>query len=79
VSETTTPGDEPPDDDDFPRPELEDYGKARYDEEKGGPKAVVREARRILREVVRSERRAELEAKPKPKKWERRKADRDKR
>ncbi len=75
---TTTSGDGPSDDDEFPPSELEDYGKARY-EEVQGPKAVVREARRILRAVVRSERPAEREAAPKPQKWERRKAERDKR
>ena len=78
MSGTTTSGDDPSDDDDFPQPALADYGKARY-EEIEGPKAVVREARRILREVVRGERRAEREAKPKPEKWERRKADKGKR
>jgi hypothetical protein len=74
----TASDDEPSDDDGFAPPELEDYGKARF-EEIEGPKAVVREARRILREVVRRERRAERESKPKPEKWERRKVDRDKR
>jgi hypothetical protein len=42
----TTSGDEPTRDDQFPPPELEDYGKARY-EAVEGPRAVVREARRI--------------------------------
>lgn len=78
VSGTPTSGADPSDDDGFPPAELEDYGKARY-EATEGPRAVVREARRILREVVRSERRAEREAKPPPGKWDRRKADRDKR
>jgi hypothetical protein len=67
VPGTTTSDDEPSDDDEFPPSQLEDYGKARY-EEVEGPKAVVREARRMLREVVRGERRAEREVAPKPEK-----------
>jgi hypothetical protein len=78
VSGTAPSGDGPSDDAELPPPGLEDYGKARYDEVEGR-KCVVREARRLLREVVRRERRAEREAKAKPEKWKRRKADRDKR
>ena len=75
---TTTSDDEPGDEDEQLQLELEDFGKAKY-EEIEGTKAVVREARRILREVVSGERRAERLAKPKPEKWQRRKSDKDKR
>src|SRR5437868_5929916 len=68
---------EPGDDDEIPQVDLEDFGKVRH-EAIEAPKSVVREAKRLLRDVVRSERRAERAAKPKPEKWPRQNADRDK-
>lgn len=55
-----------------------DFGLLTYDRDRGRREPVA-EARRILRDVAAEERREERAAEPKPAKWNRKKADREKR
>jgi len=55
-----------------------DFGLLMYDKDRAWREAVA-EARRLLRDVAAEERRDRRAAEPKPTKWDRKKADRDKR
>jgi len=69
--------------DDDPNAELVvvrigEYGLIIYEHDEGR-RAVLREARHAVREVVDAERREARRDRPAPKPWERKRADRDKR
>jgi translation initiation factor IF-3 len=57
---------------------IGEYGLIIYEQEEGR-RAVLREARRAVREVVDAERRQARRARPERQPWERKRADRDKR